>query len=59
MGDKVACNTGDGWASGKVIKLMYREEGMPPGMIAPYQVQLDGGDLIYAPADIDDVVRAA
>ena len=40
---------------------MYREKFMPPGMVAPYQVQLDGpnGALIYAPADEDPIVRAA
>ena len=38
---------------------MYRDEYMPPGMVAPYQVQIDGGNLIYAPADTDDLVRKA
>ena len=38
---------------------MYREDFMPPGMVAPYQIKLDKGDLIYAPADEDDIIRKA
>ena len=59
VGDSVACNTGGSFQKGTVISLMYREEGMPPGMVAPYQVQLDNGGLIYAPADEDAIIRAA
>ena len=59
VGDKVKCNTGNGWQAGEVVALMYRDEYMPPGMVAPYQVQIDGGNLIYAPADTDDLVRKA
>mmetsp|Transcript_36332 Transcript_36332/g.43946 ORF Transcript_36332/g.43946 Transcript_36332/m.43946 type:complete len:415 (-) Transcript_36332:515-1759(-) len=57
VGHKVKCNTGKGWVNGKVVKHMYREEGMPPGMIAPYQVQLDNGDLIFAPMDSDELIK--
>ena len=32
---------------------------MPPGMVAPYQVKLDSGSLIYAPEDNDQFVRKA
>jgi len=59
IGDKVQCNTGGGWAKGTVVKLMYREDDMPPGMVAPYQVQLDDGNLIYAPADEDTLIKKA
>ena len=39
---------------------MYRDSSMPPGMVAPYQVKLlDGGDLIYVPADEDAVCKKA
>jgi len=38
---------------------MYRDDGMPPGMVAPYQVKLDSGDLIYAPEDSDELIRKA
>jgi len=60
VGDTVECKTGrDKWSKGKVVVLMYRDDTMPPGMVAPYQVQLDGGDLIYAPEDIDELIRKA
>ena len=59
IGDKVKCNTGGGFAKGTVVKLMYRDDEMPPGMVAPYQVKLDDGDLIYAPSDSDDLIRKA
>ena len=59
VGDSVACNTGGSFQKGTVISLMYREEGMPPGMVAPYQVKLDNGSLIYAPEDNDQFVRKA
>ena len=58
VGSRVECNTGGGsWSPGKVVALMYRDDGMPSGMVAPYQVQLDNGDLIYAPADDAEVIR--
>jgi len=59
IGDAVKCNTGDGWKQGTVVALMYRDEYMPPGMVAPYQVQIDGGDRIYAPSDEDELIRKA
>merc|ERR1719353_46248 len=59
MGDAVECRTSAGWAKGKVVALMYRDEFMPEGVIAPYQVQLDAGDLIYAPADDNQLIRKA
>jgi len=59
IGADVECNTGGGWQKGKVVQLMYRDEGMPPGMVAPYQVKLAEGGLIYAPEDDDKLVRLA
>ena len=47
IGDTVECNTGEGeWATGEIVQLMYRDDGMPPGMIAPYQVRLSDGECI-------------
>merc|ERR1719247_2205700 len=44
VGDKVECNGGGRrWRKGKVVDQMYREEGMDPGLVAPYQVQLQNG----------------
>jgi len=59
IGDTVECKTGQGWTKGSVVAHMYRDEVMPPGMVAPYQVQLDGGDLIYAPEDTNELIRKA
>jgi len=59
MGDAVECNTGGGWQKGTVVQQMYRDEFMPPGMIAPYQVKLNDGGLIYAPEDNDALIRKA
>ena len=57
IGDKVQCKTGAGWSKGTVVQLMWRGPGMPPGMVAPYQVELESGDLIYAPHDDDQLIR--
>jgi len=59
VGDKVQCNTGGKFQKGEVVSLMYREEGMQPGMIAPYQVRLLDGTLIFAPEDTEEVIRPA
>ena len=57
VGDKVSCNRGgpDGWATGEIIKLLYRPD---PRTTAPYQVRLENGDLIFCPSDSDTCVRA-
>ena len=38
---------------------LYRDDAMmPPGMVAPYQIELDDGELIYAPVDSNECIRA-
>jgi len=59
VGAQVECNTGSGWQKGEVVALMYREDGMPPGMVAPYQVKLTNGGLIFAPEDTEELIRKA
>jgi G3E family GTPase len=73
VGDSVECATSlcagsdswepaakePGWDKGKVVALLSREEFMPDGVSAPYQVKLDKGDLIYATTDTDEVIRKA
>ena len=59
----VECKTGPGdgkrsWSSGKVVGHMYRDDDMSPGFFAPYQVRLENGDLVLAPADSDDAIRS-
>eukprot|EP00619_Florenciella_sp_RCC1007_P014144 CAMPEP_0205910272 /NCGR_PEP_ID=MMETSP1325-20131115/4342_1 /ASSEMBLY_ACC=CAM_ASM_000708 /TAXON_ID=236786 /ORGANISM="Florenciella sp., Strain RCC1007" /LENGTH=430 /DNA_ID=CAMNT_0053276615 /DNA_START=73 /DNA_END=1365 /DNA_ORIENTATION=+ len=59
LGDLVECNTGGPvWSKGSIVKHFYRGEDWPPGETAPYQIQLENGDLIYAPADDNRVIRA-
>ena len=42
---------------GVVVQKRYRDEYMPPGLVAAYQVRLDdSGDLIYAPEDFDEII---
>ena len=76
IGDEVEChelrcgvehNVSHGraeWAAGTVVALLYRDAGMPPGTVAPYQVRLAADRLegvrdrlIFVPADHDSIVR--
>eukprot|EP00937_MAST-01D_sp_MAST-1D-sp2_P000582 g582.t1 len=59
VGQRVEANAAGGWSPGTVVKLLYRGPGMPAGFVAPYQIKLDNGSLIYAPVDDDRVVKAA
>ena len=59
VGARVECARGDTWAPGRVIKLHYHEASFEPGFFAPYQIELDDGELIYAPEDDDGCIRAA
>jgi len=61
VGDRVECNVGK-WAPGEVAALLYRQEGIRTALgegIAPYQIKLDDGRLIFAPMDDDRVIRKA
>mmetsp|Transcript_2470 Transcript_2470/g.7374 ORF Transcript_2470/g.7374 Transcript_2470/m.7374 type:complete len:212 (+) Transcript_2470:2-637(+) len=66
VGDRVMCHlAGDpdadanGYVKGTITQLMWRSEDMDPGMVAPYQITMDSGDIISAPADSDDLVKRA
>lgn len=60
VGTKVLCRVGpEEWAPGLVIQLWYREAQWPAGSFAPYKVKLDNGSMIFAPGDIDQVIRKA
>jgi len=50
----VECNTGD-WMSGTVVGQWWREPRS--GKVVPYQIKLDYGPTIYAPADKDGCIR--
>jgi hypothetical protein len=58
-GDRVLCNCGERWEPGTITGLHYREDSWPAGEFAPYQVRLDIGDMICAPADTSDCIKAA
>ena len=61
QGAKVLCRIGPDaakdWAPGTVIQLWYREANWPEGSFAPYKIKLDDGRDIFAPADMDQVIR--
>lgn len=62
LNTKVQCRTGrgdgeEGWSNGTVVKLWYRESQWPKGRLAPYQIKLEDGTLIFAPMDDDRVIR--
>ena len=56
VGTRVECNCGQ-WKAGTVVKHFYTQSSFPEGMCVPYQVKLDDGKLIFAPKDVDGVVR--
>jgi hypothetical protein len=61
IGERVECRVGPhpvkGWAAGRIVRLHYSEPNWPPNMVAPYQIQLHDGRLIYAPQDVDQLIR--
>ena len=58
IGTRVECQTGEAWAPGVIVGRYYREPDWPEGQVAPYQIQMDNGALIYAPVDSDECIRA-
>ena len=59
VGQKVKCNLGpETWGSGTIVKHYYRDPQWPPERWCPYQVELEDGDLIFAPVDVDECIRA-
>ena len=58
VGTKVLCRIGPtDWAPGTIIQLWYRESQWPAGSFAPYKIKLDNGSDIFAPGDLDQVIR--
>jgi hypothetical protein len=58
VGTFVLCRVGPtDWNPGVVQQLWYREPNWPPNSYAPYKILLDDGRGIYAPADIDQVIK--
>jgi G3E family GTPase len=59
VGERVLCNVENKWTEGTISELMWRSDDMDPGMVAPYQITLDDGEIVSAPADEDHLVRRA
>lgn len=58
VGNKVFCRIGPSdWAPGTVAQLWYREPGWPDNSFAPYKIRLDDGRDIFAPADMDQIIK--
>lgn len=61
VGTRVLCRIGPDakkdWAPGTIVLLWYREPNWPPGSFAPYKIELDDGRNIFAPGDMDQVIR--
>jgi len=58
VGTGVECRVGPTeWAAGTVTQLWYREQTWPEGSWAPYRVELEDGREIFAPGDIDLIIR--
>ena len=62
VGDEVECKTAqDEWSRGTVHSLLYRDDDLPQGVLAPYQVALADkpkGRLMWVPQDDDEVIRS-
>ena len=54
VGARVECNLGMHWELGTVTRLNYRGGG---DEVVPYQVELDSGGRVFAPADDESVIR--
>mmetsp|Transcript_602 Transcript_602/g.1247 ORF Transcript_602/g.1247 Transcript_602/m.1247 type:complete len:200 (-) Transcript_602:219-818(-) len=61
VGTRVLCRIGPDaekdWTPGTVTQLWYAEKDWPEGAFAPYKIQLDDGRQIFAPGDMDQVIR--
>ena len=58
QGTKVLCRVGPtDWAPGTVVQLWYREPNWQQGMYAPYKIRLEDGRDIFAPQDMDQIIR--
>jgi hypothetical protein len=61
VGDRVLCRVDPdpvtGWAPGKVVKLWYQGPDWPPNSWAPYKIELDDNNNIFAPRDNDEIIR--
>lgn len=58
VGTDVLCRVGPtSWAQGVVEQQWYRQVTWEEGVYAPYKIRLRNGKAIYAPNDIDPIIR--
>ena len=58
VGTKVLCRVGASeWHGGTILQQWYREESWPQGAWAPYKVELDDGRNIFAPGDLEQIIK--
>jgi len=57
VGTRVECMTETGLNPGTVIKHWYGKNDFDNDFKVPYQIQLDNGQKIYAPYDVDACIR--
>lgn len=61
IGQRVVCRVGPdpvtGWAPGRVVMQWYREPSWPANSWAPYKIELEDGRNIFAPGDVDQIIR--
>jgi len=56
VGDRVECKihpTEDKWEPGIIMEIDIKQKNM----LIPYKINLDNGNLIYAPADREEIIR--
>mmetsp|Transcript_10218 Transcript_10218/g.15687 ORF Transcript_10218/g.15687 Transcript_10218/m.15687 type:complete len:119 (-) Transcript_10218:29-385(-) len=60
VGQNVLCRVGPTeWHKGVIVQQWYRETTWPAGAWAPYKVALEDGRSIFAPGDMDQIIKAA
>lgn len=58
LGQEVLCRVGPtDWVAGTVVQLWYREKTWPEFVFAPYKILLQDGRSIFAPQDVDEIIR--
>jgi len=58
VGTRVLCRTGpEDWLPGTITLLWYRDIKWPEGAYAPYMIRLDDDRSIFAPSDVDEVIK--
>jgi hypothetical protein len=57
VGTRVECYMDEGWQSGSIDRVWWRQPGFGNRATAPYSVLLDTGKSVFAPRDTDETIR--